>query len=151
MSIEAFMRGYREAWEGRDDARFAALFTAEGEYHNTPFAVQRGHDELVEYWQRVKLQQDIRVTYEVVAPEHGIARWHVEYQVASEELFRVWARSTGTNLVARAPGAPLPRLALDGVLQAEFEGDLCRVCRIWWHSIIDDTTTPRNDGHERQD
>ncbi|TMR99116.1 YybH family protein [Nonomuraea basaltis] len=144
MSIEQFMRNYREAWENQDDAHFAALFTAEGEYHNTPFAVQRGHGELVEYWQRVKLQQDIHVTYEIIAPEYGIARWHVEYQVASEELFRVWARSTGTNLVERTPGGPLPRIALDGVLQAEFEGELCRVCRIWWHSIPQDTTTPKD-------
>jgi hypothetical protein len=146
MSIDKFMRSYREAWEGQDGERFAALFTADGEYHNTPFAVQRGHDELVEYWQRVQLQQDIEVSYEIIAPERGIARWHVEYQVASEELFRVWARSTGTNVVERAPGAPLPRIALDGVLQAEFEGELCRVCRIWWHSHIQDPTTPRSHG-----
>jgi hypothetical protein len=24
---------------------------------------------------------------------------------------------------------------LDGVLQAEFEGGLCKKCRIWWHSM----------------
>lgn len=131
------MQGYKAAWEQRDEAMFAALFTPEGEYANTPFAVQRGREQLAEYWRRVKLQEDVRVAYEVLASsaDSGIAHWHVTYQVASEELFRIWAKSTGTPLVARKPGDPLPRMVLDGVLKAEFEpGGLCRTCRIWWHS-----------------
>lgn len=137
MDIGQFMQGYKTAWEKRDEALFCALFAADGEYHNTPFAVQRGHAQLAEYWQRVKLQEDVRLDYEVLSatPNSGIAHWHVTYQVASEELFVVWARSTGTNLVARRPGDPLPRMALDGVLSARFEGGLCRECRLWWHSL----------------
>ncbi|UCH17466.1 MAG: nuclear transport factor 2 family protein [Burkholderiales bacterium] len=137
MDIEQFMQGYKAAWERRDDSMFAALFTPDGEYHNTPFAVQRGHAQLKAYWQRVKLQEDVVVEYEVLAstPTSGLAHWHVTYQVASEELFQIWARSTGTNLVARQPGDPLPRMVLDGVLQADFEGGLCRRCRLWWHSM----------------
>jgi hypothetical protein len=85
----------------------------------------------------VKLQRDVRVTYEVLAstPTGGMAHWHVTYQVASEELFQVWAQSTGTNLIARSPGDPLPRMVLDGVLKAEFADGLCQECRIWWHSM----------------
>jgi len=64
----------------------------------------------------------------------GVAHWRVTYQVASEELFAIWARSAGTNLVARQPGEPLPRMVLDGVLEAAFDGDRCRCCRLWWHS-----------------
>ena len=137
MNIEKFMSGYKVAWEAKDASLFCALFTADGEYHNTPFAVQRGHIQLAEYWQRVKLQEDIQVSFEVLAslPTSGIAHWHVTYQVASEELFQVWAKSTGTNLVARKAGDPLPRMVLDGVLQAHFEGSLCRKCHIWWHSM----------------
>ena len=138
MPIETFMQGYKAAWEGRDDARFCRLFTADGAYHNTPFAVQRGHAELAAYWQRVKLQEDVRLSYEVLAatPTGGVAHWHVTYQVASEALFAIWAASTGTNLLARKPGDPLPRLTLDGVLQAEFDASgLCRECRLWWHSM----------------
>jgi len=137
VDIRKFMQGYKDAWEQRDEASFCALFTADGEYHNTPFAVQRGHAELAEYWRRVKLQEDVRVTYDVLSASaaEGIAHWHVTYQVASEELFRIWARSTGTNLVARKPGDPLPRMVLDGVLKAEFAGELCRRCRLWWHSM----------------
>jgi limonene-1,2-epoxide hydrolase len=136
MDIEGFMRGYKAAWEARDEHAFAGLFSADGEYHNTPFAVQRGPAELAAYWQRVKLQDDVHLDYEVLAsaPGSGIAHWRTRYQVASEELFRIWARSAGTNLVERRPGDPLPRMVLDGVLQAEFDGGRCRRCRLWWHS-----------------
>jgi len=137
MDIERFMQGYKKAWEERDEAQFCALFAEDGEYHNTPFAVQRGHAQLAAYWQRVKLQEDVQVRYEILAtsPAGGIAHWHVTYQVASEELFRIWAQSTGTNLVARKPGDPLPRMVLDGVLKAEFGSGVCTRCAIWWHSM----------------
>lgn len=137
MDIDRFMQGYKTAWEARDDAGFAALFAEDGCYHNTPFAVQTGHAQLREYWQRIKLQDDIQLSYEVLARSDGggIAHWHVTYQVASEELFQVWARSTGTNLVARQPGDPLPRMVLDGVLKAEFGSGVCTRCDIWWHSM----------------
>ena len=137
MNIEQFMKGYKAAWEGRDEAMFCALFASDGVYHNTPFAEQRGHEQLAKYWQRIKLQDDISVSYEILAaaPSSGIAHWHVTYQVTSEELFRIWAASTGTNLVARKPGDPLPRMVLDGVLHAQFAGGLCKDCRLWWHSM----------------
>jgi len=137
MDIEQFMRGYQAAWEARDPARFAALFHADGEYHNTPFAVQRGREQLAEYWKRVQLQEDVKLEYEVLArsDDDGIAHWRTTYQVASEELFRIWAASTGTHLMARQPGEPLPRMVLDGLLQAQFADGLCRCARIWWHSL----------------
>ena len=139
MNIEAFMQGYKTAWERRDPALFAALFQPDGRYHNTPFQVQVGTAQLVEYWKRVQLQEDVEVSFEVLASTatSGIAHWHVTYQVASEELFRIWAKSTGTSLVARKPGDPLPRMVLDGVLQAAFSGGLCAEARIWWHSVPD--------------
>lgn len=137
MDIDIFMQGYKTAWEARDDARFAALFHPDGQYHNTPFAVQHGHDQLRAYWQRVKLQDDVQLSYQVLARSAagGLAHWHVTYQVASEELFQIWARSTGTQTVQRQPGDPLPRMVLDGVLQADFDGGLCRCCRLWWHAL----------------
>ena len=67
MQIEQFMQGYRQAWERQDESMFCALFAADGEYHNTPFAVQRGHAQLAEYWRRVKLQKDVQVAYQVIA------------------------------------------------------------------------------------
>jgi len=137
MSIRKFMQGYKAAWEARDPTMFAGLFHADGKYHNTPFQVQTGRAELAEYWKRVQLQEDVRVTCEVLADEGdtGIAHWHVTYQVASEELFQIWARSAGTGLPARKPGDPLPRMVLDGMLQARFADGLCTEARIWWHSM----------------
>ena len=137
MEIQKFMQGYKVAWEQRDPSMFAALFHPDGAYHNTPFQVQRGSAQLAEYWKRVQLQEDVSVTFEVLASAaaSGVAHWHVTYQVASEELFRIWARSMGTGLPPRKPGDPLPRMVLDGVLQAEFSGGLCAEARIWWHSM----------------
>ena len=137
MDMQKFMEGYKSAWERRDPSMFAALFQPDGRYHNTPFQVQRGREQLAEYWKRVQLQEDVQVTFEVLASEagSGIAHWHVTYQVASEELFQIWARSTGTGLPARKPGDPLPRMILDGVIQARFAQGLCAEARIWWHSM----------------
>lgn len=136
MDIARFMQGYKEAWEQRDDAAFASLFLPDGRYHNTPFQVQTGAAALREYWKRVKLQEDVVVEFEVLArePESGVAHWRTTYRVASEELFRIWAQSTGTNLVARKSGDPLPRMVLDGVLAARFRDGRCAEARIWWHS-----------------
>jgi limonene-1,2-epoxide hydrolase len=137
VNIEAFMQGYKDAWERKDEAAFCALFASDGAYFNTPFAVQRGPAELAAYWRRVKLQEDIEVSYDILASQEnrGIARWHVTYQVGSEELFRIWAASTGTNLVSRNAGDPLPRMVLDGILTAVFDGAHCTECRLWWHSM----------------
>lgn len=137
MNIQTFMQGYKAAWEARDPALFAALFHADGVYHNTPFQVQTGRAALVEYWKRVQLQENVQVAFTVLADQGdaGLAHWHVTYQVASEELFQIWARSTGTSLPARKPGEPLPRMVLDGVLQATFAQGLCAEARIWWHSM----------------
>jgi hypothetical protein len=144
LDIDEFMRGYKRAWEQRDERLLCDLFAPDGSYHNTPFAVQRGHAEIAQYWQRVKLQEDIEVRFEVVArwPAGGVAHWHVTYQVASEELFAIWAASTGTGVPARKLGDPLPRLVLDGVLIAEFNvAGLCQTCRIWWHSVVQQRET----------
>jgi hypothetical protein len=144
MSIEDFMAGYRRVWEGQDSAGFAALFAPGGRYWNTPFQSQDTPDALAAYWDRIQLQRDISLTYEVLATsEHGgVAHWHVDYQVASEELFEIWARSTGTGVPERSSGDPLPRMTLDGILVGEFDDDgLATEVRIWWHSMAATTGT----------
>ena len=140
MTIHEFMAAYKRVWEAQDSQGFAALFLPDGRYHNTPFQVQTGPQELAAYWDRIKLQEDIELTYRVLAETDtgGIGHWHVEYQVASEELFQIWAQSTGTALPDRAPGDPLPRMILDGTLSAEFaENGLAKEVHIWWHSMPD--------------
>ena len=138
MGIQEFMTAYQRVWEAQDSHGFAALFTPDGQYHNTPFAVQQGTDQLKTYWDRILLQQDITVKCKVLAetPNGGIGHWNVTYQVASEELFEIWAASTGTGLPDRKPGDPLPRMELDGMLVAQFdESGLARDVQIWWHSM----------------
>jgi limonene-1,2-epoxide hydrolase len=140
VTIDDFMQSYKRAWETSDEQLLASLFTAEGVYRNTPFAAQRGREQIKAYWQRTRLQTDIRLGFEILARHAtgGIAHWHTTYQVASEELFRLWAASTGTNVLAREQGDTLPRLALDGIAVVEFDaGGLCREFRIWWHSRVD--------------
>ncbi len=116
---------------------FAALFRDDGSYHNTPFRSRRATQSWRPTGKRV-LAEDVKLSFEILANEGstGIAHWHVTYQVASEELFRIWASSTGTSLPSRQPGDALPRrMVLDGVLQARFADGLCAEARIWWHSM----------------
>ena len=138
MSIESFMQGYKKAWETSDGDLLASLFTADGTYHNTPFATQAGHDQIKAYWERTKLQQDIRLEFEILHTHAagGVAHWRTTYQVTSEKMFNMWAASAGTNMIARQPGDPLPRLVLDGMAVVDLnQQGLCRRFQIWWHAM----------------
>ncbi len=138
MNIHEFMAAYKRVWETQDSEGFASLFTENGRYNNTPFQVQDTFEARKQYWDRIKLQEDISLTYKVLAETEngGVARWNVIYQVASEELFEIWAKSTGTGLPDRKPGDPLPRMELDGMLVAEFSTQgLAEHVQIWWHSM----------------
>ena len=44
MDLAGFMSTYQRAWETADEELLVSLFAADGVYHNTPFAEQRGHD-----------------------------------------------------------------------------------------------------------
>jgi len=138
MTLANFMNRYRDAWQTSDADKLVALFAPDGVYHNTPFAEQRGYAAIARYWERTKLQSDIHLAYEILA-EHadgGVAHWRVDYRVTSEELFAIWAASTGTNLIARRPGDPLPRLTLDGIAVVEWNAHgFCTHLRLWWHSV----------------
>ena len=103
MTIALFTDRYKHAWETSDEHALVRLFAPDGVYHNTPFAQQHGPAAIAAYWQRTKLQSDIRLDYEILAEQArgGIAHWHVTYQVTSEELFRIWAASTGTSVIVR--------------------------------------------------
>lgn len=132
------MAAYKRVWEGQDSAGFAALFAVDGRYFNTPFQVQTSAVELSAYWDRILLQDDIELNYEVLGETDtgGVAHWNVVYQVTSEDLFKIWAKSTGTGVPDRKPGDPLPKMELDGTLKAEFGTDgLAKEVRIWWHSM----------------
>jgi len=137
--VQQFMETYKAAWEGRDDALLCSLFAEDGIYRNTPFDAQHGHEAIARYWDRVKLQEDITLGYEVVAETEtgGVAAWTVTYQVSSEKMFEMWAKSTGTGMPDRNPGDPLPRLTLEGIAVITLRDDgLCTEFRIWWHSQV---------------
>ena len=140
LPLQRFMDGYKRAWETRDDNLLCSLFAPGGVYHNTPFDQQVGHAAIARYWDRVKLQDDIRFTYDIVSetPSGGVATWTTRYRVTSEKMFEMWAKSAGTGMIERQPGAPLPRLRLEGIAIVELGDDgLCRHFRIWWHSQLD--------------
>jgi hypothetical protein len=142
MDIDGFMESYKRAWETSDENLLASLFAADGSYRNTPFAVQqgtRGHQGSTGSAPSCRPTSDSPTKCCSATPRGGIAHWHTTYQVTSEDMFKMWAASTGTNMLARQPGDPLPRLALDGIAIVEFDGaGLCRDFRLWWHSRIDD-------------
>jgi uncharacterized protein (TIGR02246 family) len=89
--IRRFMETYKQAWETRDDTLLCSLFAPDGVYHNTPFDRQVGHAAIAQYWDRVKLQDDIHFDYAVVAktPTGGVATWSTRYRVTSEKMFAI--------------------------------------------------------------
>lgn len=118
VEFEAWLRAYGRAWEGRDPAAAAHLFTEDSEYYWTPLdPPQRGRAGVAAAWEgAVSQQQDIRFTYEVLAVNgaKGIAAWRADF----------------LRLPARA------KVRIEGVLTADFaEPGQCRVFREWWHAI----------------
>jgi ketosteroid isomerase-like protein len=112
-----WLRAYQSAWEGRDPAAAASLFTEDARYHWTPLVPpQKGPAEIAAAWDAaVSHQRDIRFTFAVfgVAGSTGMATWRVDF-------------------------TPLPdqfKVRIEGVLSAEFAAaGKCRVFREWWHS-----------------
>ncbi|MGE3247423.1 MAG: nuclear transport factor 2 family protein [Beijerinckiaceae bacterium] len=139
-ALVRFMETYKRAWETRDDALLCTLFSEDGVYHNTPFDQQVGHEAIARYWDRVKLQDDIHFSYAIVSETQtgGVASWTTLYQVSSEKMFEMWAKSAGTGMIERKAGDPLPRLRLEGIAVVELGDDgLCRHFPLWWHSQPD--------------
>ena len=66
MSIHDFMAAYKRVWEAQDSDGFAALFTTDGQYWNTPFQVQDSPEKRALYWDRIKLQTDVALDYTVL-------------------------------------------------------------------------------------
>lgn len=65
---EAWMLGYKRAWEGRDTAQVLALFTDDVDYVENRFGHPlRGYDSLEDYWRgRVsEFQRDVHFEFDV--------------------------------------------------------------------------------------
>jgi nuclear transport factor 2 (NTF2) superfamily protein len=115
--FDAWLRAYQRAWEGRDPAAAALLFTEDSEYYWTPLdPPQRGRAGVAAAWEgAVSQQRGIRFTFDILAinGNKGIAAWRADF--------------------TRLPAATTVRI--EGVLTADFaEPGQCRLFREWWHS-----------------
>ena len=112
-----WLRGYKSAWEGRDPAAAARLFSDDARYHWTPLVPpQQGPGEIAAVWKAaVDQQQDIRFTFAVfgVSGSTGMATWRADFTRLPDQF----------------------KVRIEGVLSAEFaSAGKCRVFREWWHS-----------------
>jgi len=119
-TVEQFtrwLRAYQSAWEGRDAAAAARLFSVDARYYWTPLVPpQQGPAEIATVWEAaVSQQRDIRFTFDVfaVSGSAGMARWRADFTRLPDQF----------------------KVRIEGVLSAEFASDgQCRVFREWWHS-----------------
>jgi len=114
-ALEKWLAGYERAWESRDAARAAELFTPNASYHEMPFeAPKAGQAGIREYWSSVTAdQRDIDFKSQVVAVSGltGVAHW-------------------SATLTAVSTGAR----ELDGVFVLTFDANgRCTELREWWH------------------
>jgi len=113
--VERWLSGYQEAWETRDPAAAARLFTADARYFETPWSLPfDGRSAIADYWASVTAdQRDVEFEFEIVAVNAAtaVARWSAGFELAS----------TGTAI------------ALDGVFILEFEtAETVGELREWW-------------------
>ena len=114
--FERWLNGYKVAWEKRDPAAAAALFTSDAQYYWTPFdPPQTGRAQIAAVWEAaVSAQKDIAFDFTVfaVAGSRGCAHWH-------------------TRLTSVPQGESVE---LDGIVIADFAAaGACRTFREWWH------------------
>ena len=115
-ALTQWLEGYKAAWEARDAAKAAALFTPDATYQDEAFTPPHvGTHGIKDYWTRVTTgQREVKFQYQVLSVKGstGIAHWAAQVAVAD----------TPTTI------------KLDGVFLLEFDaGGKCRSLREWWH------------------
>ncbi len=81
-AFEDWLEWYKRAWEQRDAAAAAALFTEDGSYQESPFREPMRGPEIADYWRRVaEEQRGIVFAYEIIAVEGdvGVNRWQATF------------------------------------------------------------------------
>jgi ketosteroid isomerase-like protein len=119
VEIEAFdswLSAYGRAWETLDPDAFAALFTPDAAYHETPFGPPvQGADAVREYLAgAARTQERVKFSHEVlsVSGDVGIARWRASF--------------------VRVPSGAA--VDLDGIFLVVLNDDhRCSELREWWH------------------
>lgn len=118
-SFNAWLDTYKNAWEARDPAAAAALFTPDATYHEMPFdAPIEGKEGIAAYWAKaVAGQEEVHFTYEILAcaEDEGLCHWHCAFT----------ATPAGDHI------------DLDGIFRCRFAGPR-QVDRFqeWWHVAI---------------
>jgi hypothetical protein len=114
MSVEEWLAGYRDAWERRDPAAAAALFTESAVYRVEPYAEPfEGAQGVHAYWTQVTATQaDVHLEYgaPVVQGDRAAVEWWV---------------------TLKSEGSPIT-LAGEFMLRFDDTG-LCRELREYWH------------------
>ena len=115
-SLEAWLERYGGAWEQRDPAQAAALFTENAPYHEMPFdAPKAGRSGIRDYWATVTAdQRNVHFESQVLAVDGqtGVAHWSASLTSASGGV----------------------RVELDGAFVLTFDDSgLCSELREWWH------------------
>ena len=115
-AFEAWLAGYKSAWEQRNPEAAAALFTEDATYRETPYDEPfEGRPAIAAYWARVTPgQQDVRFTSEVLtcSGDRGLCRWHATFTVVAD----------GSTI------------DLDGIFHCRFaSAALVAMFEEWWH------------------
>jgi hypothetical protein len=126
-AFAAWLNAYKSAWETRDPARAAALFTPDATYHEMPFDPPiAGTEAIAAYWgNAVAGQKDVRFSHDILAVSgaEGICHWHCAFVVVQSGDV----------------------IELDGIFHCRF-ADARQVAafREWWHvhagATVSDTT-----------
>jgi len=116
-SLADWLEGYEAAWEDKDAAQAAALFTEAALYQQTPYEEPfRGQTAIGDYWAGVTADQsDIDFQYEILAVEDevGIAQWSATFRSISGDV----------------------PVELNGIFVLEFDDEMrCTSLREWWHA-----------------
>jgi ketosteroid isomerase-like protein len=114
--VRAWLDMYAQAWQSRDAALAARLFTENARYQEDPFAAPMyGQAAIYNYWsEQTSNQGDIRFSYTPLALTQGhvIVRWQASF------------RRISTGMLCE----------LDGVALIELNDDmLCTTFHEWWH------------------
>ncbi len=113
-----FLERYKKAWETRDAALAASLFTRDAHYWETPFnEVAVGREAVRSYWQRATEKQE-HIRFSV--GHHYLTRYHL----VAEWICHYTDKGSGE------------RRELAGVLLADFYGGQVRTFREYWHRRV---------------
>lgn len=114
--LAGWLEAYGAAWEAKDPALVAAIFTEDATYQETPYAEPfRGREEISEYWSSVTADQaDVDFGFEAlsISGNTGIAQWSARFRSISGDV----------------------PVELNGVFVLEFEDrNTVSSLREWWH------------------